>query len=302
MLLGLVPSIVWIMGAAGALGDGAPPVSFAQAKTQGVRIVLRPVIAGLSPVRLIQGATARNRFTLVGAAPFKRVIASSNSTVLPPAKVTILPPDCGANANHLACFVKVTSAGVLGTAVVTLTVSDDQGSVTKKSLAVTVVPAVQTSLFGSVSESPAPKGLVVFLRKHEGSSVDELLDDGSASFVSRAVDLNDDGRPEYFVEARGALCGAANCPAWVVQKAGQAYDVILNAGSVQKIELLDSRTNGYRDIMTRQHGSATDFTEQIYKFSGSRYKSAQCVNVNYRYEDSDGEMSDHKRPRRAACD
>jgi len=149
--------------------------------------------------------------------------------------------------------------------------------------------------------TPVPKEIVAFLRTYEGDLVDELLGDGSASLIGQTIDLNSDGVNEYFVQARGSLCGAANCPTWVLRRDVDVYRVILDARSIQEIHMLATQTNGYADIQTRQHGSATESTERIFKFAGAGYNPARCTEISYTYKDRDGKWREHERPKRVPC-
>ena len=57
--------------------------------------------------------------------------------------------------------------------------------------------------------------------------------------------------------------------------------MLLETYMVQRFLAKNTRTNGYRDIQTSAHGSATFSEFTLYKFNGKRYKAAQCWDRNY---------------------
>ena len=147
---------------------------------------------------------------------------------------------------------------------------------------------------------PAPKEVVSFIRKYN-TNLGGYLDSGTSSLVVRPIDLNDDEHPEIIVEARGQVCGAANCPAWVLSKSGGDYELLLDIYAEQSIQVLPSKTNGYADLLVAMHGSAFEYTEVLYKFAGAGYGSARCTDVSYQYADADGVFREHKKPQRTEC-
>ena len=57
---------------------------------------------------------------------------------------------------------------------------------------------------------------------------------------------------------------------------------------VQTFSVKNTRTNGYRDIQTSAHGSATSSEFTLYKFNGKRYKAAQCWDRVYKLPEDGG--------------
>ena len=84
--------------------------------------------------------------------------------------------------------------------------------------------------------------------------------------------LNRDKQPEYLVSGTGACCvGSVRCAASIYQKTATGYKRIYEGGANQDIEVLKSRTNGYRNLRgTLIMGSETHTA--IFKFNGSRYQ------------------------------
>ena len=138
-----------------------------------------------------------------------------------------------------------------------------------------------------------PKEIVQQLIKDE--EIRELIrlrPDGSAeNLVAESIDLNRDGEPELEVHGIGVgICGAANCPTWIHSKVGTGYQLLLDAGSIQRVEPQRTFTNGYRDIMTSIHGSAWDSDLTLYKFDGKQYQRVRCFYRSYRYKDRRSRM------------
>ncbi len=148
-----------------------------------------------------------------------------------------------------------------------------------------------------------PVEIVTQLRA-EGYEI-ELNATGTASdLVAAPIALNRDAEPELRVHGIGpTICGMANCITWIYQKVGSSYKLLLEAGSINRIELQKSFSKGYRDIMTVMHGSAWESDLKLYKFDGKRYQLVGCFFRTYQYEDRHGTMREWKRPRitRSEC-
>lgn len=86
------------------------------------------------------------------------------------------------------------------------------------------------------------------------------------------------------VEGRGPECGAANCPAYILEKRGQSYRLLLDAEEVQQVRVLNSMTKGYHDIQTNWHGSASLSGIVIYRYDGNNYKATDCFSKQYYLE------------------
>lgn len=137
--------------------------------------------------------------------------------------------------------------------------------------------------------------------------VDQLLEDGYELEVSAAgttsnleahpIELNRGGEPELRVHGLGKICGAANCMTWVYQRDAGDYRLLLDAGSVNRIEPQSSFTKGYRDLMAVMHGSAWESDLTLYKFNGEEYERDSCFYRTYQYADSDGTLREWAEPK-----
>jgi len=136
--------------------------------------------------------------------------------------------------------------------------------------------------------------------------VDQLLEDGyeievggagtASNLEAHPIELNRGGEPELRVHGLGRICGAANCVNWVYQKDADGYRLLLDAGSINRIEPQKSYTKGYRDLMAVMHGSAWESDLTLYKFNGEEYERDSCFYRTYQYEDSDGTLREWEEP------
>ena len=131
------------------------------------------------------------------------------------------------------------------------------------------------------------------------------LAESDAIFEGIRVDLNRDGSQELVVEGRGNyFCGAVgNCSTWIFEHVPSGYRLLLDAGSIQDLKVLPSATNGYLDVITSRHDSATGTAQAIYKFDGMRYRAAECSFVDYSVLDDNGDVRELKEPQitKAKC-
>ena len=137
--------------------------------------------------------------------------------------------------------------------------------------------------------------------------VEQMLEDGYEIEVNAAgtpgnlrahpMELNRGGEPEILVRGIGKICGAANCVMWVYQKDADSYRLLLDAGSINRIEPQKSYTKGYRDLMTVMHGSAWESDLVLYKFDGEEYRMDSCFYRTYQYEDEDGTLREWEEPK-----
>jgi hypothetical protein len=180
-----------------------------------------------------------------------------------------------------------------------------------------VLPAVCIICVSLVLRSPvvAQKGRTVevpkeivqqLIKDQELKEFIQLRPDGSAeNLVAEPLDLDRDGKPELEVHGIGpGICGAANCVTWIYRKAANEYQMLLDAGSIQRVEPQNTFTKDYRDIITSMHGSAWDSDLTLYKFDGKQYQRVGCFFRTYRYKDKRGNYRESKLPiiTRAKCE
>jgi hypothetical protein len=87
------------------------------------------------------------------------------------------------------------------------------------------------------------------------------------------------------------LCGAQNCAFWIYQKTGRNYELLLEGKGSTKVVAARARANGYRNVVSESHASASEIIVRTYRYDGSRYQLQRCVNRAY-YDDN-GKYTKH---------
>ena len=101
-----------------------------------------------------------------------------------------------------------------------------------------------------------------------------------ANVSVEAVELNGDGRPEYFVEPQGGCdCGAHNCDLFVYRHVGGGYELMLEGNGVG-LAAEKTFSNGYADISVEAQGSALTRFRTYYKFGGRGYRESRSDVIN----------------------
>lgn len=89
------------------------------------------------------------------------------------------------------------------------------------------------------------------------------------------VDLNGDGIPEIKVsgEQGCAFQGARRGMQWLYRKTGNRYELLGSISAAEKIDLLNTSTNGYRDLnVIYPAGNNYPEFREIFRFDGRRYQ------------------------------
>ncbi len=139
------------------------------------------------------------------------------------------------------------------------------------------------------------------IKKISGKSKAELSEDETKwfdafRFEPTLIDVDSDGKNELAIRNNCAMVG--NCQFWLFKKKGNDYQLILKTleGAVQTFKLKSSKTKGYFDIETKNHGDAWSGGIEIYKFDGEKYKVAECFDYNYSYL-KNGKLYELKNPK-----
>ena len=121
-----------------------------------------------------------------------------------------------------------------------------------------------------------------------GKSRSELSEDETRffsyfRFEPSLIDVDGDGKNELAV--RNYCAPVGNCQFWIFKKNGESYEVLLqtNNNDVQTYKLENTKSKGYFDIKTTEHGDAFSGGIKVYKFDGEYYKVSECSNYNYSY-------------------
>jgi hypothetical protein len=97
------------------------------------------------------------------------------------------------------------------------------------------------------------------------------------------VKLGANGRTQVIVQGFGECqCSpTGNCSFWIYEKSKDGYRRLLETDMVQVFSVENTRSHGYRDIVTGAHGSAFDTDLTVLKFDGDRYQPRECWSMSY---------------------
>jgi hypothetical protein len=102
------------------------------------------------------------------------------------------------------------------------------------------------------------------------------------------VDLNGDGENEIVAQGNGlGPCGATgNCIVLVLRATTDGWKIVLDTraklgGGVEKIRVLETSTNGFRDIVLATHDSATERTAFVLRYDNEQYRERECYVINW---------------------
>jgi len=100
------------------------------------------------------------------------------------------------------------------------------------------------------------------------------------------VPLEDHGGYEFLVRPQDDCdCSpTGNCDLWVLIPRGKILRVLLVAGTVQKVDVLQTMSHGHPDLALSGHNSATESTHWTYQFDGKRYLRTECRQWSYQDE------------------
>ena len=88
-----------------------------------------------------------------------------------------------------------------------------------------------------------------------------------------------------------------NCAFWIFRQGSKGYEPLLETDMVQDFGFLSSRTNGYRDLVARSHGSAFQSGYRTFGFQDGTYQSYCDWDEEYDPEE-DEEYSDEEENKR----
>ena len=119
--------------------------------------------------------------------------------------------------------------------------------------------------------------------------------------IARAA-LHTKAPEQLLVQASDAChCGVTgNCAFWVLERREKGFHVLLKTEMVHLFSVEASRSNGYRDILTSSHGSATLQGLVLYKFDGKQYRATDCASAQYEIKD-DGNLAGPPKLTRTKC-
>lgn len=102
---------------------------------------------------------------------------------------------------------------------------------------------------------------------------------GELPYAVKGIDLNGDGRLEAVIYLNGPVtCGSGGCSAYVLTPEGPGYRAVMDASVTRApITVLDTSTNGWRDLTVDVGGGGGPSGHVKMTFDGSSYPSNPTV-------------------------
>ncbi len=145
--------------------------------------------------------------------------------------------------------------------------------------------ASERTIFNEDEESfpnsaPMPKSVLnALLATREGGDTNRIIlqnfpdKDPNQFFSADKVHLSSHEDVDYIVLGSFPLTGADCAWFWVV-RSDKTHPKIILFANANSIELLKSRTNGFRNIRTVWSSASGDTVTHVYHYDGARYKLA----------------------------
>jgi len=126
------------------------------------------------------------------------------------------------------------------------------------------------------------------VNRHDAEMFENISDEQMRRLAAdtriELLDLNGDGTNEIIAQGNGlGPCGGTgNCIVMVLQNTPVGWKCLLDSragqlgGGFEKIRVLETETNGFRDIVLASHVSATDRTLGLFRYSDGRYRRSEC--------------------------
>ncbi|MGX7895801.1 hypothetical protein [Tsuneonella sp. HG222] len=102
---------------------------------------------------------------------------------------------------------------------------------------------------------------------------------GKLGYLSSEYDLDGDGKPEVLAYIGGTtLCGTGGCALVVAKREGEALTKVLQTSVTRlPVGVLDSSTNGWRDLWVSTAGGGELSGRRILRYDGDNYPSNPTV-------------------------
>lgn len=91
-----------------------------------------------------------------------------------------------------------------------------------------------------------------------------------------------------------------NCTFWILRSKENGFSTLLETNMVQSFSIQNTVSYGYKDVITSDHGSATEFGMKLYQFNGTKYVRIRCADERYPVQE-DGTISDKSITRSVPC-
>jgi hypothetical protein len=118
----------------------------------------------------------------------------------------------------------------------------------------------------------------------------------------KMVDLNGDGIPEVIAQGtnKQGCSPTGNCPFWILQQSGHEYRLLFEWEAIQSFTIQPGRTNGFSDIVIKQHGGYNQSGITLLRYGEGVYREAGCWGAYWFVREGDT-VRDLKEPRLVPC-
>ena len=122
-------------------------------------------------------------------------------------------------------------------------------------------------------EIPVPTAI-----KDQLVNADDIRD--GAELDAKAIVLSaDDNRLLITGHGRFLCSPTGNCPYWIFHKTTNGYEQEIE-GSAQTVSVETDKSK-FPEVLTQQHGSATESELRLYQFDGTHYRLTKCMDERY---------------------
>lgn len=111
-----------------------------------------------------------------------------------------------------------------------------------------------------------------------GFDSEQQLNDAVLDTRVEMVDLNGDGIPEVIAQGtdKEGCSPTGDCPFWVFQKSAREYRLLVSVPAIQTFQVNRTSSDGFRDIVVEMHGSTTERTLRMLRYTRGKYHAVGC--------------------------
>ena len=138
-------------------------------------------------------------------------------------------------------------------------------------LLIAIIAIAHTTLGQKVR--PQVRAQILQQMVNDGEIEASCAREGVANIISsvNTIDLNSDGKPEYFIWGKGCACfGASRCNVWIYRRIGSTYQKIFDGFPADDVLTMKNRTKSYTDLKVT-FPSGDSFDSVIFKFDGRKH-------------------------------
>lgn len=127
-----------------------------------------------------------------------------------------------------------------------------------------------------------------FLREYAGKPWPEFEKENKTRYSAAFVDLAGDGTQQVIVYLTGrGWCGSGGCVTLVLSRKGSQYELVTEITiSRPPIRILNTKSNGWKDITVQVAGGGVAAREAMLSFNGKTYPSNPSVHLAHSLDEN----------------